>query len=122
MSVTKRHDMTLAVKVALKPNLLISLGPFNSHTCNSVLTVPKCTGTFEARRRSSTWPMATQNQSTETAALSIDGCAKNGSIDSAARSIDGAGWSIAQVCTIDRSVPSFNRAVLLTAHYKWILY
>ena len=45
-------DMTLAVKVAFNPSLLISLIPYNSHACNSVLPVPKCTWTFEATSKS----------------------------------------------------------------------
>ena len=51
------HDMTLAVKVALNPNLIISLSPYYSQAYNSVLPVPKCTQTFEATRKRATWPM-----------------------------------------------------------------
>ena len=58
MWVTDRHNMTLAVKVALNPNLLISLRPYNSHAYNLVLPAPKCTRTFEATRKSAKLPIA----------------------------------------------------------------
>ena len=49
MCVTDRYDMTLAVKVALNPNLLISLRPYNNHAYNSDRAAPSVDG-FGATR------------------------------------------------------------------------
>ena len=42
-------------KACLK--LLISLRPYHSHTCNSLLPFPQCTRTVEATIKRATWPM-----------------------------------------------------------------
>ena len=67
-------------KTCLK--LLISLRPYHSHTCNSLLSVPQRTQTDEATIKRATWPMDADqfcmppNQSTDAAVRSIHDCAE----------------------------------------------
>ena len=86
MCVTDGHDMTLAVRVVLNPNLLISLRHYNSHI-TQVYLPPSAHGHSKQQERGQldTWQsvLATPYPLTEGAAQSIGSCANNRSIDSA---------------------------------------